>query len=1299
MLPGTTIARRFVLEEQAGQGGAAAVFRARDTETGELVAVKLVQAADDTHDARFVREAQLLAQLRHPGLARYVGHGTTARGDRYLVMEWLEGEDLRARLKRGELSIHESVTLGRRVAEVLSVVHGAGLVHRDIKPGNIFLVGGSVERVKVIDFGLARSQSAANALTLTGMAVGTPAYMAPEQARGAREIDARADLFSLGCVLYKCLTGQAPFDGSHAVEVMTKVLLSEPAPITDLRPGVPAPLAALVRALLEKEPDRRPRSAREVAAALEGIDTSPDDREARPAPASISSSRGITSGERRVLSVLLIAAGDGAAGDDGAGPMIEPPVQEHGGRLARLADGTRVAMLEGSAAPTDQAEAAARCALSLRALLPGTPMALATGSTELNGRFPMGGVIERAAAMLADSVTAASAAARDRRAPPSWIAIDEETAAFVDARFEVKPTPAGLGLLRPREIGLGTRSLLGKPTSIVGRDWEIAGIGQLFQECVETPDASAVVITAPAGMGKSRLAHELIGVFKSIAPDVEIWIGRGDAARAQSALGLLGQALRGAAGIREGEPLDVQRRKVAERVARHAPPVLASRWADFLSELVGAPPPDDASPALRAARADPRVMSEQMSRAWEGFLNAEASAHPVVLVLEDLQWGDLSTVRFVDTTLASLQQRPWMVLALGRPELHQIFPDLWQRRNMQVFRLAPLAQKASLALVRQVLGASADAATCERIASKAAGNAFYLEELIRSVAQGKADGGAALPETVLAMVQARLAGLDTEPRRILRAASIFGASFWPGGVSTVLGGSISWSLDPWLDALTAQEILVRRPDSRFEGEPELAFRHALLREGAYAMLTEEDRVLGHRLAGEWLEHRGERDPAVLAEHFERGQQPGRAGIHYLRAAQQALWGSDTDAAMALARRGLDGGVPEEVRVSLLSLLCEAHSWRDEWETAARHGQEAMRLSAPGSAPWATGLRAKLGEALQQDDLVGFLSLVRTLEGADPSPDAASAVVLALATATFILDWNCRFTDAAARNERMAEIVRTVAADDPTALGWLGMSLATRSVLATGEPWVGLAWAEKALAAFLEANHSRGVLLARFAMGGNAWALGALDRAERELTATLVAEEEFALGSSLRAVYLCNVLADQGALEEAKQPPLRLIERARARGSARYEGQARLALAGVLLRAGDLDAAEREALAGLDLPQLMPLDRMHGTALAAAIFLARGSPARALATSEQALALYLKHDGHGPRHAFARLVHAECLLATGDEPRARKALAEARDRLLARASRIADAALRAGFLERVPENARTLALAREWLGER
>ena len=735
---------------------------------------------------------------------------------------------------------------------------------------------------------------------------------------------------------------------------------------------------------------------------------------------------------------------------------------------------------------------------------------------------------------------------------------------------------------------------------------------------------------------------------------------------------------------------------LADRVARHAPAADAARWTEFLAELVGVVA-EEASPALVAARADPLLMAEQMGRAWEGLLAAECAAHPLILVLEDLQWGDLSTVRFVDGALGALEHRPWMVLALGRPELQQHFPGLWQRRNVQMFRLNPLTPKASVALVRQVLGDTTDAVTCDRVATQAAGNAFYLEELIRSVAQGEAEDGA-LPETVIAMVQARLAGLDTEARRILRAASVFGDVLWPGGVAALLGEATSWSLGPWLDALAAQEILVRRPSSRFEGEPELSFRHALLREGAYAMLTDEDRVLGHRLAGEWLELRGEHEAAVLAEHFERGAEPNRAGAYYTRAAQQALVGNDTDAAMALARRGLDVGVPDDMRVVLLALLCEAHSWRDDWDTAARYGEEAITLSPPGSAPWATARRAQLGEAMRRGDIEQFLCIVRMLESADPSPEAASAVVLALATATFILDWHCRFADATARHDRMVAIVAGVASKNLMARGWLQMTQSTRRTLALGEPWAGLAWGDAALATFEEANHSRGVLLARFALGGNAWSLGMHDRAKRELTATLVADEEFALGSVLRELYLAHVLSEQGEIEEAKNVPRRLIERSRARNAPRYEGQARLALAEIFLRAGELDDAEAEVLTAMALPQLMPLDRMHGTALSAAIFLSQGRIAEALATAEQALAVYLKHEVLGPRHAFARLVHAEALHASGDVERARVMIGAARDLLLARAAQIDDAEMRRSFLERVPENARTLALAEAWLAE-
>ena len=201
---------------------------------------------------------------------------------------------------------------------------------------------------------------------------------------------------------------------------------------------------------------------------------------------------------------------------------------------------------------------------------------------------------------------------------------------------------------------------------------------------------------------------------------------------------------------------------------------------------------------------------------------------------------------------------------------------------MQELRLKELSRKASERLIRLVLGGDVGQETMERIITLSAGHAFYLEELIRAVSDGKGDE---LPETVLAMVETRLAALDSAERRVLRAASIFGEVFWLGGVAELLGGAI-WpaSAAEWLARLVEREVLVRRIESRFPGEPEFAFRHTLLREGAYAMLTEEDRSLGHRLAAGWLVEHGESDPLVIAEHFERGKDASRAAAHYLRAA-------------------------------------------------------------------------------------------------------------------------------------------------------------------------------------------------------------------------------------------------------------------------------------------------------------------------------------------------------------------------------------------------------------------------------
>src|SRR5262245_45694809 len=146
---------RFVIERRAGSGATGAVYCARDRSSGARVALKIITVDDGVDGERFEREARVLASLTHPGIVRYVGHGVSTDA-RYLAMEWLDGEDLASRLERKGLTIPESVTLVRRVAEALASAHERGVIHRDIKPRNLFLVGGDIERVKILDFGIAR---------------------------------------------------------------------------------------------------------------------------------------------------------------------------------------------------------------------------------------------------------------------------------------------------------------------------------------------------------------------------------------------------------------------------------------------------------------------------------------------------------------------------------------------------------------------------------------------------------------------------------------------------------------------------------------------------------------------------------------------------------------------------------------------------------------------------------------------------------------------------------------------------------------------------------------------------------------------------------------------------------------------------------------------------------------------------------------------------------------------------------------------------------------------------------------
>ncbi|HLW65166.1 MAG TPA: protein kinase [Gemmataceae bacterium] len=263
-----------------GAGGMGMVLEAEDIKLNRPVALKVMRpemAARPTAKDRFLREAQAAAKLSHDHIVTIYQVGED-NGVPFIALQFLTGESLADRLKRERLPIVEVVRIGQEIASGLAAAHNRGLIHRDIKPANIWLedpkpTDGSpwgAGRVKILDFGIARISSEKGQLTQTGAILGTPAYMAPEQARG-KPVDARADLFSLGCVLYEMSIGRRPFQGDDPLSILSSLALDEPPLPHEVDPQVPLALSALIQQLLAKEPEQRTQNAAEAMRALAAI--------------------------------------------------------------------------------------------------------------------------------------------------------------------------------------------------------------------------------------------------------------------------------------------------------------------------------------------------------------------------------------------------------------------------------------------------------------------------------------------------------------------------------------------------------------------------------------------------------------------------------------------------------------------------------------------------------------------------------------------------------------------------------------------------------------------------------------------------------------------------------------------------------------------------------------------------------------------------------------------------------------------------------------------------------------------
>jgi serine/threonine protein kinase len=273
-LVGTLIAGgKYQIVRVLGEGGMGTVYQALQPAMNRMVALKRIRPEMVTKpDAvpRFHKEMRITAQIEHPNTIRVYDFGDD-NGQLYLVMEFLAGVSLRQVIDRKkQMEAARLVRIGKQVANALGAIHGHGVVHRDLKPDNVMLLDSYGERdfVKVLDFGIAKVLDEQIALTLKGQPIGTPTYMAPEQAMG-KPVEPRTDLYALGVMMYQMATGRVPFNMPLTQSMLLAHAHHAPIPILTLAPNLPPPLAALITQLLEKDPAARPASAAEVSARLD----------------------------------------------------------------------------------------------------------------------------------------------------------------------------------------------------------------------------------------------------------------------------------------------------------------------------------------------------------------------------------------------------------------------------------------------------------------------------------------------------------------------------------------------------------------------------------------------------------------------------------------------------------------------------------------------------------------------------------------------------------------------------------------------------------------------------------------------------------------------------------------------------------------------------------------------------------------------------------------------------------------------------------------------------------------------
>ncbi|MEM9189334.1 MAG: protein kinase, partial [Myxococcota bacterium] len=865
-------------------GGSGKVYRAI-APNGRRVALKRFDTRlRETHSERFQKEAQI--RIDHPNVIEVLDAGTDDAGGPYIVLELLDGEPLSERLRRNPaLTSEEVLALGLQLCDGLAAAHRQGVVHRDLKPENLYLCEDGA--LKILDFGIALVDTDPERITTTGLVVGTPWYLSPEQARGEAKLDARADIWSLGVVLYEALAGKTPFARGGMLATVLAILREDFEPLQVAAPQVPSSLAVVIERCLVKQRDYRWSRVGAVREALSEVDlrdvraVSPE----QPRPS-------IAAGERRVVAVMFADRADDLE-------RICAAVEVQGGVFLPLYGRRAVGLFGSEAWEGDELDRAARAALAARAYA--QRVSVAAGKASRHG----GGISGEA---LSAAEEGCAVLEKNSGTEEPVVVIDRRSARLLGENFAAEPFDVRYARLRrsrrhtpvvPHFVSdaPATRDSIppGPVSTLLGRAAELAQIERALATALEDRQATAVLVVGPTGIGKTRLREEMERLLAASVPEATVFSARADPLGQSGARTLLGSALMRHARVRtvehnapriDAEVDDEERVAAVWSMVRAAieEPELVDETAPFLGELLGVPMGE--SPELVAARADPQVMADRLDMSIRDYFSGCAARGPVVLSLEDIHWADEASLDLLSDLLERLEELPFLIFSTARPWLEEVRSAFLSERSAWRIEPGALRSNEGRSLAEATAGRKIAADTLTAITERCGGNPLFIEQMVTELVEtGALDraGDVPLPLTVEAAIQSRLDHLPLLEKSLCKKASVLMRPFSVEELEAIGVGDARILLD----SLRRRGIVSVRSKSRVGADREYRFRIALVSEVAYDLLDDDYRASLHRIAAKVLTKIGKAGDEELAVHHERGGERGKASQRYARAALTA----------------------------------------------------------------------------------------------------------------------------------------------------------------------------------------------------------------------------------------------------------------------------------------------------------------------------------------------------------------------------------------------------------------------------